>query len=102
MKKLDLSQVPKDLKPNPVFDGMSESLKDPACFEGIEKRLADTVRTAHRHRTVAAYVRCRPCSGNRLKRQSLMKEMGFQGIAQYLEWKKVMTIIRDKKDFQVR
>lgn len=102
MKKLDLKQVPKDLKPNPVFDGMPEDLKNPDCFERIERRLAEIMSTGHRHKTVGAFVKCKPCNGARLKQQALRKELGFKSVAQYMEWRKVMTIIKEEKNFQIR
>ena len=102
MKKLDLSTVPKKLKPDPVFKYMPSSLKDPACFDGIEKQLADVMRSDHKHRSVKSFVTCAWCQGNLKKRQELITTLGFKSYDQYLNWKKIMTIIKDKKDFQLR
>lgn len=100
MKKLDLSSLPK-LKPNPLFKGMQESLKDPKNFTKIEKQLTAILKADHTHKTVKAYVTCAWCNEKREERKKLMKEVGFKSIQQYMEWKKIMTIIKNKADFQL-
>lgn len=101
MKKLDLKTVPKNLKPDPLFAGMTDYLKDPANFEEVEKKLISILKTKHRHKTASAYVKCALCNAKRLERQREMREMGFASIQQYLGWKKIMTIIKGKKSFQL-
>lgn len=102
MKKLDLSLVPKKLKPHPIFKGMSKRLKDPSNYLEIEKRLQDILKSDHQHKTVTAYVKCEECQKNRVERQSLMKKEGFKSIQQYMEWKKIHQIIINKRDFPIR
>jgi len=101
MKKLDLKTVPK-LKPNPLFKGMRATLKDPANFEAVERRLMLSLRSGHDHKTVSAYVKCVECQQKREERKTLMKKEGFKSMAQYMEWKKIHTIIKDKKNFQIQ
>ncbi len=101
MKKLDIKQVPK-LRPDPLFKDMPRQLKDPKNFVAIEKRLIKILRTKHKHKTAKAYVACVLCNSQRLERQKMMREEGFTSIQQYLGWKRIMTIINDKKSFQVR
>ena len=102
MKKLDLSTLPKKIKPNPLFKGMSKSLKDPANYEKIEKSLFEILKSDHKHRTASSYVKCKECNEKRLARQKAMDDLGFKSIKQYMEWKKIMTIINNKKNFQIK
>lgn len=102
MEKLDLKQVPKKLKPNPLFKGLPKDLKDPKCFEGIQNQLRDVMKSEHRHTTVKAFVTCAWCQANMKKKQDLMKALGFKSINQYMEWVKIMTIITQKKNFELK
>lgn len=102
MKKLDLSTVPEDLKPHPVFEGMDESLKDPERFQPIEDQLQAILKIDHQHKTSKSYSKCKECADKRQKRLETMREIGFKSLQQYLEWKKIMSIIINKKSFQVR
>lgn len=101
MQKLDLQTVPK-LKFNPIFKDLPESLKDPKCFKRIEKKLNAILNSDHKHKTVTGYVTCAWCSEKRTERYKLMEKIGFTSIGQYMDWKKVMTIISKKKNFQVK
>ncbi len=100
--KLDLKTVPKNLKPNPLFKGMSKYLKDPKNFETTEKQLIEILQNGHKHKTASSYVKCKECQDNRNKRMKLMKDVGFKSLRQYMEWKKIMTIIINKQSFQLR
>jgi hypothetical protein len=100
--KLDLSTVPKDIKPNPIFDGLPESLKDPKCFDDIESQLKLLLISDHKHSTVKSYVKCKRCKDKFEKRQTLMKELGFKDVKQYAEWRRIMSIIKQKRNFQLR
>ena len=102
MEKVDLSVLPKKIKPDPLFKGLKKSLKDPACFEDVEKRLQDIIKIDHTHKTASSYAKCDECNKKRVERQKAMKDIGFKNINQYMQWKKIHTIIRDKKNFQVR
>lgn len=101
MKKLDLKEVPK-LKPNPIFDGLDESLKDPKNFKKIDNDLNKILKVKHKHKTASSYAKCAMCQAKRLERQNRMKELGFKSIQQYLEWKRIMFIIKNKKSFQLQ
>lgn len=101
MAKLNLKAVP-NLKPNPVFKGLSKKLKDPKCFLKIEEQLNDIIKTDHKHKDVKEFVTCAWCQANREKRQKLMQKLGFKNIVQYLEWKKIMILINNKKDFKLK
>jgi hypothetical protein len=102
MKKLDLSTVPKRLRPNPLFKYMPSSLKDPSCFDDIEKQVTEVMKSDHVHKTVKAFMTCAWCQAKMKERHDLILKLGFNSYEQYLNWKKIMTIIKDKKSFQVR
>lgn len=102
MKKLDFTTIPKNLKPNPIFKGMSSFLKDPANYESTEKKLIEILQSGHKHKTASSYVKCVECQNKREERKQRMKEIGFKSIQQYMEWKKIHTIIKDKKSFQLK
>ena len=98
--KLDLAKVLK-LKPNPIFKGLSNALKDPKNYKRTEKKLKVILKSDHTHKTPSSYVKCLECQEKLGKKRRLMKEIGFKSFGQYLEWRKVMEIIIKKKDFQV-
>lgn len=102
MQKLDLSTVPKKLRPDPMFKYMPSSLKDPACFDGIEKQVAETMKSDHTHKTIKAFMTCAWCQAKVKERHDLIMKLGFKSYEQYLNWKKIMTIIKDKKSFQLK
>ena len=102
MKKLDLSTVPKNLKPNPLFKGMSSYLKDPKNFDKVELELIKILRSNHNHKTASSYVKCAECQSKREERKQKMKSIGFKSIQQYMTWKQIHTIIKEKKSFQLK
>lgn len=102
MIKLDLSQLPKKLKPNPLLKGLSNSLKDHKNFDAVEKTLQEILKIDHTHKTATSYSKCVECNKKREERQKKMKEIGFKSLRQYMEWKKIHTIIKNKSNFQVR
>ena len=99
--KLDLKTVP-DLKPHPVFKDLPEDLKDPKNFKGIEKKLSDVLISDHKHATIKSYLKCKRCQDKFQKRHQMIRDLGFKDYEQYTMWRKVMTIISNKQDFQVR
>lgn len=102
MQKLSKEEINKKGKPNPLFKGMKSTLKDPKNYEKIEKRLQEILKTNHVHKTISAYVKCPTCQDRRQERQKQMKKEGFKSIEQYMEWKRIMSIIINKKNFQIR
>lgn len=102
MNKLDLKNVPKNLKPNPIFKGLSSDLKDVKNYESVESKLQEILKSDHKHKTALSYSKCEECMSKREKRKQLMKDVGFKSLQQYMEWKKIMNIIINKKSFQLR
>jgi hypothetical protein len=101
MKKLDLKTVGK-LRPNPLFKGLPVHLKDPANYQKTEDDLKNILKTDHIHKTASSYVKCNECQEKLENKKKLMKKLGFKSFKQYLEWRKIMDIIINKKDFQLR
>lgn len=101
MKKLDLAKI-KKLKPNPIFKGLSPRLKNPDNFVKIEKELIDCLKSDHKHRIIKAYVSCAWCQKKLQLKQQRMLAMGFKDYGQYVEWRRVMQIIRSKANFRIR
>lgn len=95
MKKIDLKQLT-NLKPNPLFKNLPDSLKDPKIYAGIEDELKDLIKSDHQHKTVSSYVKCNECQSKFHARRKKLKELGFSSIQQYVEWKKVMEAIKNK------
>ena len=101
MEKLDLSTIGK-MKTSPLLKGLAGELKDPKCFKAIERQLEDCVKVSHKHKNATDWAKCSQCQLNFVKRRQLMKKLGFKSGIQYLQWKKIMGIIINKKNFQVK
>jgi hypothetical protein len=86
---------------NPIFEGLSEALKDTSCYAGIEKRIAAIMYSDHPHKTLKGFVRCKRCLPKMQKRQDALKEIGFASYPQYLEWRRVMSIIIGQQNIQL-
>ncbi len=83
-------------------EGLPTKLKNPKCFDVVEEKLRVVMKSEHTHKSVREFVRCDECMARRKKRTDLMKELGFKSINQFMEWRKIMTIIKNKSNFQVR
>ena len=97
MDKFTQKQI-EDAPANPIFEGLSDELKDPKKFKSIEKKIANTMVADHKHRTVKAFVNCKRCQARLKKKQELLKGLGFKDTQQYQMWKKVMSIISNKEE----
>ena len=67
-----------------------------------EKQLIEILKSDHKHKTASSYAKCSECQQKREERKQKMKDIGFKSIQQYMEWKKIHEIIRNKKSFQLR
>lgn len=90
-----------DLKPMPILKDLPDELKDSECFERIEKKIWLIMKSDHTHRKISAFNKCKKCQAKRVKRNDYIKDVGFKNYEQYLKWRKIMSIIRNKIDFQV-
>lgn len=98
MRKLTKEEI-ENVKENPMFDTLPEKLKDPKCFKKIETKLSNIMISDHKHKSVQTFVRCKRCLAKMNKKNEAIKELGFKDSIQYQHWKKVMQILRAKKDF---
>ena len=95
MNKLTTEQINK-AKPNPVFKGLPDELKDPKNFKKIEKKLANVMVSDHKHRLISAFHKCKRCQDKFKKKREAILALGFNSINQYQHWQKVMRILIDK------
>ena len=100
MKKETLNKI-KNAKPNPIFERLSDELKDPKNFEKIERKIANTMLSDHKHATIKQFIKCKRCEAKRQKRAKVIKELGFTSPEQYQNWKKVLHKIINKENFQL-
>ena len=94
-RKITPKTFPK-YRPNPLFAGMPDYLKDPDNYEKIQRALLDAGATRHSHAEVIDWAGCRECQKKQWARKEMMKKLGFQSGRQYLEWKKVHDTIKSR------
>ena len=99
-KKLSVKEIAK-LKTDPLFDDLPEELKDSARYVEIERRLAQAVYSDHSHKSVKQYVTCKRCRPKMDQQRALKKEIGFTSQEQYLQWKRIMSIIIAQSDIHL-
>ncbi len=95
MDKFTQKQIGK-AKVNPIFEGLSNDLKDPKNFKKTEKKLADVMLSDHKHKTIKAFVKCKRCQVKVAQKSEMLRKLGFKDNLQYQSWKKVMQIIINK------
>jgi len=91
-----------ELKEHPVFKDLPEELKDVKRYKEIENKLRFIMVSDHKHKQVKSFVSCKRCKAKMDKRQEAIKDYGFKDYHQYLMWRRVMEIIYNQKDFQVK
>lgn len=84
------------LKPNPIFEGLSDELKDVKIVPKIEKALS--FPSDHKHRKVSAWQKCVRCQELDKRRKEKMLELGFKDSKQYYAWKQVMATLINKPE----
>jgi hypothetical protein len=100
--KIKLTDLPKKYqKPNKNLAGIPDGIKDPKAFAKMEKKLALLLITSHKHRSPASYVKCEECQAKRTERLEAIKSYGFKDFAQYMLYKRVMSMIINKSSIQV-
>ena len=103
MKKLNINtKKVSNLKPNPIFEGLPDSVKSEQANHRIEAKLQKAVQSDHTHKTVKEYVSCAWCNTKRELRKNMIKTEGFKSYKQYLEWRKIMEIIINKQNITLR
>lgn len=100
MNKQTINKI-KNAEANPIFEGLSDEVKDPKNFERIEGKIANTMVSDHKHKTIKQFIKCKRCQDKMKKKAEMIKESGFKDFAQYQNWKKVMGKIINKENFQL-
>lgn len=95
-EKKELKDIHIAPKNNPILDGLSEYVKNPANYTEIKKKLLDTLATKCTHSDLLAYSACKSCTNKMLERRRLLKKLGFKSAAQYMAWQKVHEKIQER------
>lgn len=97
---LDYKKIAK-LKVSEVMKDLPVKLKNPKCFEPIEKRVRRAMFSDHAHRTVKSFVGCKRCQEKLNRRREIIKEEGFKSLEQYFGWRRIMDIIVNEKEIKI-
>ena len=89
------------LEPNPIFKGLPQALKDPKGYKKVEKRLFEILKSDHTHKKPSAWMKCKDCQDKFTNRKSELKKIGFKSFQQYLEWRKIMDVIINKREINL-
>ena len=100
MKKETINKI-KNAKANPIFEGLSDELKDPENFLKVERKIAKTMVSDHKHATIKQFIKCKRCQAKVKKKTEMIRELGFKDYNQYASWKKILQIIINKENFQL-
>lgn len=99
-EKIKSSELGK-LKPHPILKDLPDELKTVEAFKEIQSKILLIMVSDHKHRKVERFATCKKCSAKRNKRNEYILSKGFKNYGQYLEWRKIMDIIINEKDFRV-
>lgn len=80
-----------------ILEGIPEYLKNYDNFFEVERKINEHLLSSHKHKSPSSYVKCAECQEKRKKRTEELKNLGFKSFGQYLEWKKIMLIIKSGK-----
>lgn len=69
-----------------------KKLKDPKCYEDVERFLF--IPSEHKHRKVAVWQKCKTCQEGFAERSRRIRELGFKNAQQYHEWKRIIGQMR--------
>ena len=86
-----------------ILASLPTYLKDPKNYKKIQRALLETIRGCKKdHSDPFEMSRCNKCTSNMLERHALMGKFGFQSMAQYMSWKKIMDIMVSGKRDKLR
>lgn len=97
MSKLTIAEIAK-LPTNPIFEGLSDSLKETGQLEDVDRQIRLLMHSDHKHATVKGFTRCKRCMAKVDRRRELLSSIGFSSYPQYLEWKRVLGVMINKQD----
>ena len=78
-----------------IFKGLPDNLKDTVQYEIIEKRVAKIMKADHTHKSVSTFVKCKTCQANVKKRDEYLQSLGFEGIQQFMYYKRAILIMKE-------
>lgn len=85
--------IKKDYKPDPVFNGLPDTLKNPRCFKRVLAKVLKAGESGHKHKYAVTWTKCKVCQSAFLNKRKVLKEFGFTDYQQFIKWRKVMSII---------
>ena len=77
-----------------ILDGLPKCLRDPKCFQPIQKALINTLSCGKLHSDPVKMSECSKCTDNMILRKELMKKFGFKNVKQYMAWRKIHEDIK--------
>ena len=80
--------------PNPLLKDLPDYVKDSANFDKIQTQLYASLQSPHSHAEVIDWHKCFDCMQRVADHKNMMIKFGFKTPAMYLEWKKVMSVIK--------
>lgn len=90
------------LKENPLFKDFPKELKDPKSYKKVESKLRLIMYSDHSHSTIKAFINCPRCVQKVEKRKEALKSFGFTSVEQYMVWKKIMDIVINKRELDLK
>ena len=87
---------------NNTFKNLPASLKDYKMLSVISRDILDIMKTDCRHTKVTTALKCKKCDfeGKIKARGKYLREKGFKDYHQFLQWKQVMDIMGEVKNYQ--
>lgn len=84
-----------DLPTSNDFKGFPKELKNPKMYDKVEKEVMKIMYSDHKHRQILAFTKCKRCKAKIAKRLQYLKDTGFKSYVQYLQWKKIMVLMKE-------
>ncbi len=88
----------KDLPSNQALENIPDEFKSMEGFEELEKKLGRIMFSDHKHAKVSSFIKCKRCGEKITKRRTELVKLGFKDYSQYLTYKKVMNLIKQKNE----
>lgn len=90
----------KDITPapnlHPLVASLPPYLKDPKNYEKVQKVILNSFSSKHSHGEVVEWASCVTCQKKFSNRSFVLKKLGFVNPAQYMAWKKIHEVIKDR------
>jgi hypothetical protein len=83
---------------NPLLEGVPDKLKDTKEADKLERILAQIMYSDHKHREMRTFMKCKRCQEKVEKRRKMLEKYGFTDYQQYLTYKRVIELIKQKDE----